>query len=54
MTAKVSHVVPERGHLKPGMFVAGATATTDRRRSVLYVRHRATEMAGVLATGEIR
>ena len=52
----ICHVVlPERGHLKPGMFVVGGDShsTTGGAFGAFMVGIGATEMAGVLATGEI-
>lgn len=52
----ICHVVlPERGHLAPGMFVAGGDShsTTGGAFGVFMIGIGATEMAGVLATGEI-
>lgn len=52
----ICHVVlPERGHLKPGMFVAGGDShsTTGGAFGAFMIGIGATEMAGVLATGEI-
>jgi len=52
----ICHVVlPERGHLKPGMFVVGGDShsTTGGAFGAFMIGIGATEMAGVLATGEI-
>jgi 3-isopropylmalate/(R)-2-methylmalate dehydratase large subunit len=52
----ICHVVlPERGHLRPGMFVVGADShsPTGGAFGVFMFGIGATEMAGVLATGEI-
>jgi len=52
----ICHIVlPERGHLKPGMFVVGADShsTTGGAFGALMVGIGSTEMAGVMATGEI-
>ena len=52
----ICHVVlPERGHLRPGMFVAGGDShsTTGGAFGCFMIGIGATEMAGVLATGEI-
>jgi 3-isopropylmalate/(R)-2-methylmalate dehydratase large subunit len=52
----ICHVVlPERGHLAPGMFVAGGDShsTTGGAFGTFMIGIGATEMAGVLATGEI-
>ncbi len=52
----ICHVVlPERGHLSPGMFVAGGDShsTTGGAFGAFMIGIGATEMAGVLATGEI-
>jgi 3-isopropylmalate/(R)-2-methylmalate dehydratase large subunit len=52
----ICHVVlPERGHLAPGMFVAGGDShsTTGGAFGAFMIGIGATEMAGVLATGEI-
>ena len=52
----ICHVVlPERGHLRPGMFVVGGDShsTTGGAFGAFMVGIGATEMAGVLATGEI-
>lgn len=52
----ICHVVlPERGHLRPGMFVAGGDShsTTGGAFGAFMMGIGATEMAGVLATGEI-
>lgn len=52
----ICHVVlPERGHLQPGMFVAGGDShsTTGGAFACFMIGIGATEMAGVLATGEI-
>jgi len=52
----ICHVVlPERGHLKPGMFVVGGDShsPTGGAFGCFMFGVGATEMAGVLATGEI-
>jgi len=52
----ICHIVlPERGHLKPGMFVAGGDShsTTGGAFGAFMIGIGATEMAGVMATGEI-
>lgn len=52
----ICHIVlPERGHLRPGMFVAGGDShsTTGGAFGAFMMGIGATEMAGVLATGEI-
>lgn len=52
----ICHVVlPERGHLRPGMLAVGGDShsTTGGAFGCLMVGIGATEMAGVLATGEI-
>jgi 3-isopropylmalate/(R)-2-methylmalate dehydratase large subunit len=52
----ICHVVlPERGHLKPGMFVVGGDShsPTGGAFGAYMFGIGATEMAGVLATGEI-
>ncbi len=52
----ICHVVlPERGHLKPGMFVVGGDShsPTGGAFGTYMFGIGATEMAGVLATGEI-
>ena len=52
----ICHVVlPERGHLRPGLFVAGGDShsTTGGAFGCFMIGIGATEMAGVLATGEI-
>ncbi len=52
----ICHVVlPERGHLRPGMFVAGGDShsTTGGAFGCFMIGIGATEMAGVLASGEI-
>lgn len=52
----ICHIVlPERGHLKPGMFVAGGDShsTTGGAFAAFMIGIGATEMAGVMATGEI-
>jgi len=52
----ICHVVlPEFGHLKPGMFCVGADShsTTGGAFGAFMIGVGATEMAGVLATGEI-
>lgn len=52
----ICHVVlPERGHLRPGMFVVGGDShsTTGGAFGCYMFGIGATEMAGVLATGEI-
>src|SRR5688572_30193871 len=52
----ICHVVlPERGHLKPGMFVVGGDShsPTGGAFAAYMFGIGATEMAGVLATGEI-
>jgi 3-isopropylmalate/(R)-2-methylmalate dehydratase large subunit len=52
----ICHVVlPERGHLTPGLFVAGGDShsTTGGAFGCFMIGIGATEMAGVLATGEI-
>ena len=52
----ICHVVlPERGHLKPGMFVVGGDShsTTGGAFGCLMTGIGATDMAGVLATGTI-
>ena len=52
----ICHVVlPERGHLAPGMFVAGGDShsTTGGAFGAFMIGIGATEMAGVLATGTI-
>lgn len=52
----ICHVVlPERGHLAPGMFVAGGDShsTTGGAFGCFMIGIGATEMAGVLATGAI-
>ena len=54
--AGICHVVlPERGHLKPGMFVVGGDShsPTGGAFGAYMFGIGATEMAGVLATGEI-
>ena len=52
----ICHIVlPERGHLRPGMFIAGGDShsTTGGAFGAFMMGIGATEMAGVLATGEI-
>ena len=52
----ICHVVlPERGHLKPGMFVVGGDShsTTGGAFGAFMIGIGATEMTGVLVTGEI-
>jgi 3-isopropylmalate/(R)-2-methylmalate dehydratase large subunit len=52
----ICHVVlPERGHLAPGLFVAGGDShsTTGGAFGAFMIGIGATEMAGVFATGEI-
>ncbi len=52
----ICHVVlPERGHLKPGLFVVGGDShsTTGGAFGAFMIGIGATEMAGVMATGEI-
>jgi len=52
----ICHVVlPERGHLRPGMFCVGADShsTTGGAFGLVMVGVGATEMTGVMATGEI-
>ncbi len=52
----ICHIVlPERGHLRPGMFVAGGDShsTTGGAFGAFMMGIGSTEMAGVLATGEI-
>ncbi len=52
----ICHVVlPERGHLRPGMFVVGGDShsPTGGAFGCFVIGIGATEMAGVLATGEI-
>ena len=52
----ICHVVlPERGHLKPGMFVVGGDShsTTGGAFGCLMTGIGATDMAGVVATGSI-
>ncbi|MCW5773701.1 MAG: 3-isopropylmalate dehydratase large subunit [Rhodospirillaceae bacterium] len=52
----ICHVVlPERGHLQPGLFAAGGDShsTTGGAFGCFMIGIGATEMAGVLATGEI-
>lgn len=52
----ICHVVlPERGHLRPGLFVAGGDShsTSGGAFGCFMIGIGATEMAGVLATGEI-
>jgi 3-isopropylmalate/(R)-2-methylmalate dehydratase large subunit len=52
----ICHVVlPERGHFKPGMFVAGGDShsPTGGAFGLYMFGVGATEMAGILATGEI-
>lgn len=52
----ICHIVlPERGHLRPGMFVVGGDShsTTGGAFGALMIGIGSTEMAGVLATGEI-
>ena len=52
----ICHVVlPERGHLRPGMFVVGGDShsPTGGAFGAYMFGIGATEMAGVLATGEI-
>lgn len=52
----ICHIVlPERGHLRPGMFVVGGDShsTTGGAFGAFMIGIGATEMAGVLATGEI-
>ena len=52
----ICHVVlPEKGHLKPGMFCVGADShsTTGGAFGAFMIGVGATEMTGVLATGEI-
>lgn len=52
----ICHVVlPERGHLRPGMFVVGGDShsTTGGAFGAFAFGVGSTEMAGVLATGEI-
>ncbi len=52
----ICHVVlPERGHLRPGMFVVGGDShsTTGGAFGCLMTGIGATDMAGVLATGNI-
>ncbi len=52
----ICHIVlPERGYLRPGMFVVGGDShsTTGGAYGCFMIGIGATEMAGVLATGEI-
>jgi len=52
----ICHIVlPERGHLRPGMFVVGGDShsTTGGAFGAFMIGIGATEMAGVLVTGEI-
>ena len=52
----ICHIVlPERGHLRPGMFAVGGDShsTTGGAFGAFMVGIGATELAGVLATGEI-
>ena len=52
----ICHIVlPERGYLRPGMFVVGGDShsTTGGAYGCLMIGIGSTEMAGVLATGEI-
>ncbi len=52
----ICHIVlPERGHLKPGMFVVGGDShsPTGGAFGAFMIGIGATEMAGVMATGEI-
>lgn len=52
----ISHVLlPERGHLKPGMFVVGGDShsPTGGAMGAFVIGIGSTEMCGVLATGEI-
>jgi 3-isopropylmalate/(R)-2-methylmalate dehydratase large subunit len=52
----ICHIIlPEKGHLKPGMFCVGADShsTTGGAFGAFMVGVGATEMTGVLATGEI-
>jgi 3-isopropylmalate/(R)-2-methylmalate dehydratase large subunit len=52
----ICHVVlPERGHLRPGLFVVGGDShsTSGGAFGCFMIGIGATEMAGVLATGEI-
>jgi len=52
----ICHVVlPERGHLRPGMFAVGGDShsTTGGAFGAFMIGIGATDMAGVLATGEI-
>ncbi len=52
----ICHVVlPERGHLRPGLFVVGGDShsTTGGAFGCFVIGIGATEMAGVMATGEI-
>ncbi len=52
----ICHIVlPERGHLRPGMFVVGGDShsTTGGAFGCVMIGIGATEMAGVVATGEI-
>lgn len=52
----ICHVVlPERGHLRPGLFVVGGDShsTTGGAFGAFMIGIGSTEMAGVLATGEI-
>lgn len=52
----ICHIVlPERGHLRPGMFVVGGDShsTTGGAFACFMIGIGATEMAGVIATGEI-
>ena len=53
--ASATWVLPERGHLRPGMFVVGGDshAPTGGAFGCYMFGVGATEMAGVLATGEI-
>ena len=48
-------MLPEKGHLKPGMFCVGADShsTTGGAGGAVMIGVGATEMTGVLATGEI-
>ena len=53
----ICHVVlPERGHVRPGMFIVGGDShsPTGGAFGAYMFGVGATEMAGVLATGEIR
>ena len=52
----ICHIVlPERGYVRPGMFIVGADShsTTAGAFGCFMIGIGATEMAGVLATGEI-